>query len=61
MVGTIVKTIASDTPHEFPLGNGTVLRKVNIDPNDATSRDWTVTYTDNVYSDVTTTGVLRYV
>ena len=61
VVGTIVKTIASDASHEFPLGNGTVLRKVDIDPNDATSRDWTVTYNDNVYSDVTTTGLLTYV
>ncbi|MGC6433243.1 MAG: hypothetical protein ACON4M_03510, partial [Crocinitomicaceae bacterium] len=54
-------TIASDASHEFPLGNGSVLRKVDIDPNDATSRDWTVTYTNNVYSDVTTTGLLTYV
>jgi hypothetical protein len=61
VIGTIVKTIASDASHEFPLGNGSVLRKVNIDPNDATSRDWTVTYTNNEYSDISTTGLLTYV
>jgi len=54
--GTIVKTIASDAAHVFPLGDGTALRKVTIDPNDATSRDWTVSLTGSAYGDLTMTG-----
>ena len=56
VLGTIVRTLASTSEADFPLGDGTNLRQVDITPVDGTSRDWTVSYTSSAYGDLTMTG-----
>jgi len=61
VTGTIVRTLASTSEADFPLGDGTELRQANVTPPDGTSRDWTVSYTSSAYGDLTLTGSLTNV
>ena len=61
VIGTIVRTLASTSKADFPLGDGTELRQANVTPPDGTSRDWTVSYSSSAYGDLTLAGSLTNV
>ena len=52
MQGTLKRTLASNAQADFPVGNGTELKKVSITPADATSRVWTISQLNSAYSNL---------
>jgi len=59
--GTLKRTLANNVPADFPVGNGTILKKVTITPPDVTSRVWTIDQVNSGYSNMDVSGNIDHV
>ncbi len=59
--GTLKRTLANNVPADFPVGNGTILKKVTITPPDVTSRVWTIDQVNSGYSNLDVSGDIDHV